>query len=172
MDKELHDLEQELKRLRPTAPSPQLVARIEQGLAAAPSAAMVSRPASIRWIWTVVLPAAAAIAVGLFGFTVKRSSDARDSVSVAGTSGSAVVAADVAESARVMDGTTLKPVAAENLLVAARDEGLVTLDDGTPARRERLQYVDTITWQNPRTHASLTWRVPREEVRVIPVLFQ
>ena len=66
----------------------------------------------------------------------------------------------------------LKPVAAENVLISATDEGLVTLEDGTRARRERLQYVDTITWKNARTNASLTWRVPREEVRVVPIAFQ
>ena len=66
----------------------------------------------------------------------------------------------------------MKPIAAENVLVSARDEGLVTLADGTEARRERLHFVDTITWKNPRTHASLVWTVPREEVRVVPISFQ
>ena len=65
-----------------------------------------------------------------------------------------------------------QPVAAENVLYAVRDEGLVTLANGTPARRERLNYVDTITWKNPRTNASVRWTVPREEVRVVPVNFQ
>jgi hypothetical protein len=55
---------------------------------------------------------------------------------------------------------------------AAPDEGLVTLADGTPARRVRSSYVDTITWKNPRNNASLRWSVPREEVRVVPVVFQ
>jgi hypothetical protein len=73
---------------------------------------------------------------------------------------------------RQRNDAPLKPVAAENLLVVASDEGLVTLDDGTPARRERRQYVDTITWKNPRTNASLTWSMPREEVRVVPIVFQ
>ena len=63
-------------------------------------------------------------------------------------------------------------LAEEDGLVRARDEGFVTLDDGTPARRERLVFVDTITWSDPRTNASLTWTVPREEVRVVPVSFQ
>ena len=56
--------------------------------------------------------------------------------------------------------------------MSARDEGLVTLEDGTPARRARLQFVDTITWKNPRTNSSLRWSVPREEVRIVPVVFQ
>jgi hypothetical protein len=67
---------------------------------------------------------------------------------------------------------TLKPVAAENVLVSASDEGFVTLADGTAARRERLQFVDTITWKNPRTNSSLRWSIPREEVRIVPVVFQ
>jgi hypothetical protein len=48
----------------------------------------------------------------------------------------------------------------------------VTLADGTPARRVRQSYVDKITWENPRSNASLVWSVPREEVRVVPVNFQ
>ena len=58
------------------------------------------------------------------------------------------------------------------LLYAAQNDGLVTLSDGTPARRERLNYIDTITWKDPRTNASVRWSVPREEVRVVPVNFQ
>jgi hypothetical protein len=65
-----------------------------------------------------------------------------------------------------------KPVAAENVLYAASDEGPVTLDDGTSARRERLSYIDTITWKNSRTNASVRWTVLREEIRVVPVKFQ
>jgi hypothetical protein len=48
----------------------------------------------------------------------------------------------------------------------------VTLADGTAARRVRSSYVDTITWKNPKTNASLRWSVPRDEVRVMPVVFQ
>jgi hypothetical protein len=65
-----------------------------------------------------------------------------------------------------------KPVSAENLLYAQSDEGLVTLADGTTARRYRSSYVDTITWKDPRTQASLRWSVPRTEERVVPVSFQ
>jgi hypothetical protein len=68
-------------------------------------------------------------------------------------------------------GETLRPVAAQNVLYAAEDEGIITLDDGRPARRERLHFVDTVTWRHPRTNASLTWSVPREEVRIVPVNF-
>ena len=62
-----------------------------------------------------------------------------------------------------------EPVSAENVLYDSRDEGLVTLDDGTTAHRVFQSYLDTYTWRNPHTNASLRWTVPRDEVRVIPV---
>jgi hypothetical protein len=91
------------------------------------------------------LPAAAAVAMGIF---LSRS----------------------APSARA--SAAFRPVAAENILYATNDEGYVTLEDGTPARRVRTHYVDTITWKNPDGRASLRWTVPREEIRVVPVSFQ
>jgi hypothetical protein len=152
MDDDLERLESELKRLRPAAPAPALVARIDRDLADG-----AARPvlAPVQPMWAVALPAAAALVALLLQLV--------PTAPERGEGPAAVLAASE---------PALKPVAAENLLVSARDEGLVTLDDGTTARRERLQFVDTIVWKNPRTHASLTWTVPREEVRVVPVVFQ
>jgi hypothetical protein len=65
-----------------------------------------------------------------------------------------------------------KPVSAQQVLLSASDEGYVQLGDGTPAHRFRASYVDTITWEDPQSHASLRWSVPRDEVRVIPASFQ
>lgn len=160
MDDDLQQLEAELKSLRPIRPSRVLETRIASELAsstataaAAPTPKPRKRPlASIHWLWSAALPVAAAIAIlaVLPGKRASRGGPRIDSNPAA----------------------TLKPVAAENVLYAVQDEGLVTLEDGTPARRERLNYVDTITWKNPRTNASLTWSVPREEVRVVPVSYQ
>ncbi len=61
-----------------------------------------------------------------------------------------------------------RPVKAANLLYDLTDEGPVVLDDSTHARRVRARYVDTYTWKNPATNASLKWSIPREEVRVMP----
>ena len=144
-------LEAELKQLQPAAPPRRLVENIASDLS------RESRPRSVprvAWPWAVALAAATALVFLLPQFGNKTVAPVASAVHAASP-----------ESA-------LKPVAAENVLVSAKDEGLVTLDDGTPARRERLQYVDTITWRNPRTNASLTWTVPREEVRVVPVAFQ
>jgi hypothetical protein len=65
-----------------------------------------------------------------------------------------------------------KPVSSEGVLYQTRDEGLITLADGTPARQVRDSYVETITWKNPKTNASLRWTVPHEEVRVVPINYQ
>jgi hypothetical protein len=160
MDDDLDQLEAELKRLRPAAPSRTITTRIERELA------MQRRPqrASIHWLWSAALPIAAAIALMAL-VPGRRPAEKAGEAKIA--SGPASV-----QPASQPSASALKPVAAENVLYAARDEGLVTLDDGTTARRERLSYVDTITWRNPRTNASLTWSVPREEVRVVPVHFQ
>lgn len=158
MDDELQQLEAELKRLQPVAPAPALVGRVERELATAPAR---RRLAEVHWLWAA-LPAAAAVALVVVQFARERPVEPANEP--------LRVVPSVADVARTT--APLKPVAAENVLVAAADEGLVFLDDGTPARRERLQFVDTITWKNPRTNASLTWRVPREEVRVVPVSFQ
>ena len=155
MDKDLHDFESELSRLQPITPSRALAARIERELTA--TAATRKSPAAVHWVWFVAIPAAAAIAIMLSRVGPPLPARVRATID-------APVAANSSE--------TFKPVAAENVLYSARDEGVVVLDDGTPARRERLQYVDTITWKNPRTNASLRWTVPREEVRVVPISFQ
>ena len=142
MDNELHELESELKRLRPIAPSPAVTAGIGRALMA---------PRRNFWAWAA-LPLAASLA----GLTLLRD---RPAPAVTSPAPAPAIAA-------------FKPVSAENLLYAQRDEGLVTLADGTTARRYRSSYVDTITWKNPRTQASLRWSVPRTEERVIPVSFQ
>jgi len=142
MDNELHELEAELKRLRPVAPAPAVAANIGVALAV---------PRRRFWAWTA-LP----LAAGLAGIALLRE---RPATPVPAPAPASAVA-------------TYKPVSAENLLYSQRDEGLVTLADGTTARRYRSSYVDTITWKNPRTQASLRWSVPRTEERVIPVSFQ
>ena len=144
MDDEFYELEEELKRLRPVSASPLLAARVEHAL---------RDPRRNYWRWAA-LPAAAALA----GAVLLRENQP---LPVSGPSPTA--AGNV---------VTYKPVSAQNLLYEQQDGGLVTLADGTTARRYLNSYVDTITWKNPRTQASLRWSVPRTEVRVVPVSFQ
>jgi hypothetical protein len=63
----------------------------------------------------------------------------------------------------------LIPTGAANQILNTSDEGLVQLDDGTTARRYRIRSIDTITWKDPASKASLQWNLPREDVRIVPV---
>lgn len=182
MDDDLQKLEAELKLLRPAAPTRDFLARLERELATpatgpGPAAEPVRRPSRLWWLWAGALPAAAALAMMLIFFPRSRPTP---SPAVAPALAPRLTPAPItpaplpttAEQLVAESTAAFKPVAAENVLYAAHDEGLVTLDDGTTARRERLNYVDTITWKNPRTNAQVRWTIPREEVRVVPVKFQ
>lgn len=151
MDEELRELERELRQLRPVSPSPRLLAAVERDLAIP----AVKRAFPLETMWEKALPIGAAAAVIFLSALQSDTAPVRSMMRVDGA-----------------QAAVLRPVAVENVLVAAEDEGLVTLADGTPARRARLQFLDTITWRNPATDASLRWTVPREEVRVVPVHFQ
>jgi hypothetical protein len=146
MDDEFLKLELELKALRLVEPSPGLQGRLASALPSRRST--VSLP---RWSW-LALPAAAALAVVLFSGAPRENATSSEPT--------------------VASAPAFKPISSENTLLASRDEGYVTLTDGTPAHRTRQMYLDTITWKNSQTNASLTWTVPREEVRVVPVAFQ
>jgi hypothetical protein len=152
MDKELQELEAELKRLRPVMPSRELTAAIGRDLA-------VPEARRNFWAWAALPLAAAAAGVLLLQAP-------RTSPSVPSVAPTAPVAQVVTPAAK------FKPVTAENVLYAQSDDGLVTLADGSTAVRYRRSYVDTITWRNPNTQASLRWSVPRTEERVVPVSFQ
>src|SRR3954469_3958282 len=112
MDDELQLLETELKALSPAGPSRELVARLERELAQP-----VRQSAPIFWLWAGALPAAAALAVSI-GAVMRRDLSPPAAMAPHQTPALAAEARDV-----------LKPVAAENVLYAASDEGLVTLDD-------------------------------------------
>lgn len=150
MDDELDALEAELRRLRPATPTP----RLRRAVAASMAQTRPQRGRALGWLAFSTLASAAAVALVL---VAHQDSNTVDPQTAAGPAATAV---------------SFKPVAAENLLLESRDEGLVDLGHGITARRVRESYLDTITWKNSRTNASLQWTVPREEVRVVPVLFQ
>ena len=149
LDTELEALEAELKWLRPTVPSRRLWVRLERDLAL--------RRRTGAWLW-LALPAAAALAVTI-GLRHSSLFAARPVQPPAPTDYAA-------------EAPAFRPVAAEDLLVGAREAGRLTLEDGTPAREMAASYIDTITWEDSQNHASVRWSVPREEVRVVPVSYQ
>ncbi len=183
MDESLQELENELKRLQPRRGSEELRARLERDLGApvAGAAGPGARPrfaaattlTSWKWrSWQVAAAAAVALTVSLVVWRWQRSAVnhpvASEIVAHAEpvTPQPAVSDATVAPVVRAPD--SYRPVGVANVLYDLKEDGTVYLDNDTPARRVRYRYVDTYTWKNPATHASLKWSVPRDEVRVIP----
>ncbi|MBX3738210.1 MAG: hypothetical protein KF715_16060 [Candidatus Didemnitutus sp.] len=193
-DTSLQDLENELKALRPRRPSVLLRARVEHELSHAESDSRES-PRSIReapryasattlrsWKWfSWQMAAAAAVAlavsVGVWRWQISRdtllaASATAPSLAQSEKVDSPPIESTPASAPRALAAVdTYRPVKAANVLYDLKDEGPVMLDDNTPGRRIRARYVDTYTWKNPATNASLKWSVPRDEVRVLPASF-
>lgn len=177
MDDSLKELETELKGLRLRQPSASLIARLERELAEEIPAHVPPPPPRPRytsatnlssWKWlgwrTASLAAACAVIVGV-GFLALR----QPVSSVPGATPLEIAAtSNPAPSDDAALPASYQPVAATNVLYDLQDEGYVVSADDTSARQVRARYVDTYTWKNPRSNASLKWSVPRDEVRVIP----
>ena len=177
MDESLHELEAELKSLRPQRPALPLLERIGRELAVAgvESAATVSpRYTSATnlnsWKWfgwrtagvTAALALVAAVSWVNFGEKAAPAS-ATSPVQLAETSPALPVPRPP-----TAGSDRYQSVAATNVLYDLKDEGRVYVDGDTPARRFRYRYLDTYTWKNPRNNASLKWSMPRDEIRVLP----
>jgi hypothetical protein len=133
MNEELQELEFELRRLRPRAPSEFFDARVGAALESREHAGF----ACLRGL------AAAGFAAGVAWL--------------------AALAPSTIDPAQV----ALRPVEAQELLQSAQAEGWVTLDDGTKAQQLRLRYLETVRWSDG--DRTLTWTLPREELRILPV---
>lgn len=188
------ELEKELRSLRLRAPSAALHARIGEALAASQAladfraldqAALRTAPVSTsaepnRWLhWG--LPVAAALVVGTLAFrgppppppanplSLPASAPAGAAQNVPLSSSTADRELDLSLATRHPGVDLYKPVAAENVSFGDDEEKVITLPDGTTARELRQRYLDKVTWRNPQTNAWLTWSVPRDEVRVVPI---
>lgn len=187
-DNSLQDLENELKALRPRRPSVLLRARVEHELTTTPTPAPARRYASAttlrswKWFsWQMAAAAAVALAVSLAVWRGQTRPPApitpAEQIQLAQENPAAIPTHDTRRSSEPASSRALaardayRPVKAANVLYDLQDEGVVTLEDNTPARRVRARYVDTYTWKNPATNASLKWSVPRDEVRVLPASF-
>jgi hypothetical protein len=173
MDESFTDLEAELKALRPRRPAPTLRERIERELAAGAAPATGRRYASATnldsWKWSGWRAAGLAAAVALIAalsWTNRRPAPAP----VAAPQMTASAPVRPAGPRATPADSSYQAVAATNVLYDLKDEGAVLVNGNTPARRVRYRYVDTYTWKNPRTNASLKWSVPRDEIRVLPAV--
>jgi len=159
MSADIHELENELKRLRPRSLPAPLVGRVAAELDRKPGEKHGVLAAWRAWILPAMAAAALAVAVTSIPFLVRENGGEPGAGEAPALSTTAQVAADA----------RLHPVRATNVLYDAVNEGIVYLEDNTPARRMRLSYLDTITWEDPRSGTSLQRSVPREEIYFIPV---
>jgi len=162
MDEGLQELENELKRLSPRALPDTLVQGIEGELGPVRRQRRYTTATSLRsWKWAAwSLAGAAALAVGFFAINSSSSP-------VPITPSASVEPLAVAAPATASSANRYEPVRASSVLYEMKDDGLATLPDHTQGRQVRYRYVDTYTWKNPATKASLKWSVPRDEVRLV-----
>lgn len=176
MDESLQELENELKRLTPCAPSASLLKTLERELgatAASPAGLRTAhREASVRsWKWAAWALAGAAAAAAAFVVVLdsRRVAPVLDEPEPAGPV--AVQEAPAATREPTLAAGRYEPVHAATVLYALQEGAPTVLPDRSEGREVRYRYVDTYTWRNPTTNASLRWSVPRDEVRLVRTNF-
>lgn len=171
MDETLQELENELKRLTPLSPSSALLGSLERELGPATHAAPARRYStatslgSWKWATWALAGAAAVIALAL----LVRSNRLVPVTPAEQSSVSQMAATTPApEPARSATGVNrYEPVRASSVLYDLQEGAPTKLPDRTEGREVRYRYVDTYTWKNPATNASVRWSVPRDEVRLV-----
>lgn len=157
------ELEDQLRKLRPAAPSPELVSRIERALAEPESstatAAVLPRQRRLHFNWlSLGLGLAAATALVLFA-VVRLQQPASITPTVASVS-----------PAPATSTAQFVPAGLTQVVYHTRDEGVhFPNNSAQPMRRVRSQARETIRWRNPKTGATLRISYPREEVSLTPV---
>lgn len=158
------ELENELRALRPRSVTNGLIQRIEQELA---------RAAQLRVLPSPSYPRPSSFATGGVLMVNRMVGWACAAAFVAGLGYLSVAPPlslrQLAAAAHAAPAGT--PATQENVVLGTQDEGIVTLDDGTTARRYRIQSVDKVTWTLPQNKASVQWSVPREDVQLVPVAY-
>ena len=156
------ELEDQLRKLRPAAPSPELLTRVERALAdqktSTSTAGVLPRERGLRFNWlSLGLGLAAAAALVLFAFVRLQQPPKTPSVA----SISPVPATSTAQ---------LVPAGLTQVVYHTRDEGLHFPNNSTePMRRIRSQTRETLRWRNPKTGATLRISYPGEEVSLTPI---
>ena len=162
------ELENELKKLRPQSPSPDLALRIEQGLVevagrGTATAAVLPKRRNFRLNWFGLGLGLAAAAGFLLLARVSVDRKPAKSTGIAMVSPVPGVTANAVRDILVPAGKT-------QVVYNRRDEGL-HFEEGAdePVRRVRSRKRETLQWDNPQTGASLRVSYPSEEVTLIPV---
>ncbi len=164
MDDTLQELENELQRLTPRRPSAGLMQALDRELGPVNVVEPARRPRPANgprpWHWAAWSFAGVAAAFALVAVV---QSNRRPADAPVATAAIQLVAPKVAE----IPVNRYQPVRASSVLYDLKEDGAAALPDQTEGRQVRYRYVDTYTWKNPATNASLRWSVPRDEVRVI-----
>jgi len=157
------ELENQLKKLRPIAPSENLTARIEQALAktgTANGAGILSQPRRINWSWLSLGLGLAAATVVLI-FARLNFDQSKPPQKIASAAPSSVAPAQAAE---------FIPADFTRVVYRTRDEGLrFSSRSAQPLRRIRSEGSETFQWRNPKTGASLRVSYPSEEISLTPI---
>ena len=167
------EVEKELRKLRPSQPSPVLFQRIEQALESS-NAAGSARQNPVRFAflhhwWSLGLGVAATAMVVLFA-VIRLEREHKPDPTVAQSS-SAAESKPLAQPTEQSTGLSRFILAGgTNVVYNTRDEGLHFADGSErPVRRVRYQSQQTWRWRNPETGASLRVSYPSEEIVLIPV---
>ena len=169
------ELENELRKLRPTQPSPMLFERVGEALKNC--RASVSDAKWKRWRftetpynwWSLGFGLAAAAVLILFAaVTMERWHEHQQTVAQISPRPETRPAPLGTE--RSVSAGRFVPAGGTNLVYNARDEGLHFADGSErPVRRVRYRTQQTWRWRNPETGASLRVSYPSEEIVLIPV---
>ena len=170
------ELEKELRKLRPTQPSPVLFERVGEAL----KNCRASAAADAKWKrwrftetpynwWSLGFGLAAAAVLILFAaVTMERRHEHQQTV--AQSSPAPETRPAPLGTKRSTSPSRFVPAGGTNLVYNARDEGLHFADGSErPVRRVRYRTQQTWRWRNPETGASLRVSYPSEEVVLIPV---
>ena len=171
------ELEKELRKLRPTQPSPMLFERVGEALK--DSGAGIKKRGSLarRWggleashpWWSLGFGLAAAAVLILFAaVTMERWHEHQQTV--AQSSPAPETRPVPLGTKRSTSPSRFVPAGGTNLVYNTRDEGLHFADGSErPVRRVRYRTQQTWRWRNPETGASLRVSYPSEEIVLIPV---
>ena len=163
------ELEDQLRKLRPAPPSPELFSRVERALVDVAdenkSTDNIVRPDRFRINWVSLGLGLAAAAVLLIVARIEINRQAKQIPAVASLT---PASRDKAGAGAVND--RLVPAGFTQVVYNTRDEGLHFAGGSVqPMRRVRYQTHETLQWRNAATGASLRVSYPSEQVELIPV---
>jgi hypothetical protein len=173
---EFSELEEQLRKLRPLAPSEDLIARIERALtkpANYRSSASAAVDVGPRWRWPwhfIESPYGISLGFGLAAVAALLIFARFELKSPKQEIGTVALRAPASVVPSRDSSAEFVPADLTQIVYNTRDEGLLFLaGSDQPLRRVRSQTRETLQWRNPKTGASLRVSYPSDEISFIPV---